>query len=381
MIDSMFVMNAVVHPFNASWENIRDPDTVQGRSFYERIGLYHKKFAPDNEYRLSPQEYCTDHSIEALAHALFAESPCDMAVVHSIPLYDFFKDGLVAWEKGVEMKRKYPNRVLHYGRLVTLDVTRALQDIEFQIREHGVDGFKIYPATYYEGRTITWKMDDPRMAYPLYERMLKLGVRNVAVHKAHPFGPTQTQAYRVEDVEEAASLFPDMNFQIVHAGMLFVEETAALLARFPNVYGNMEISWSYLNNHPRLFAEALGKMLLWASPDKILFGDGCTTQHSRPTLEKFLNFQFPRDLLEEHGVPALTREDKRKILGLNMARLHGIDVQAALARVQGDEFEQLKQAGYQPPWSVLRRESKDPGTSQKAHPESMREATEAGGTL
>lgn len=332
---------------------------MQGRSFYERIGPYHKKFAPNNEYRLSPQEYCTDHSVEALAHALFAESPCDMAVVHSIPLYDFFKDGLVAWEKGVDMKRRYPRRVLHYGRLVTLDVTKALADLEFQIKEHGVDGFKIYPATYYEGRTIAWRMDDSRMAYPLYERALKLGVRNFAVHKAHPFGPTQTQAYRVEDVEEAASLFPEMNFQIVHAGMLFVEETAALLARFPNVYGNMEISWSYLNNHPRLFAEALGRMLLWASPDKIIFGDGCTTQHSRPTLEKFLEFQFPQDLIEQYGVPPLTREDKRKILGLNMAKLHGIDVEQALAQIAGDEFEQLKRDGYQPPWSIIRRDYRE----------------------
>ncbi len=356
MLDDTFVINGVVHAFNAAWSNIRDPDSATGRSFYERISLYHKKFSPANEYRLSPEEYSKDHSIESLAHALFAESPCDMAIFHSIPLYDFFKDGLVAWEKGVEMKRKYPNRILHYGRLVTLDVTRALADLEFQIKEHGVDGFKIYPATWYEGRTLAWRMDDPRLAYPLYERALKLGVKNFAVHKAHPFGPTQTQAYRVEDVEEAASLFPDINFQIVHAGMMFVEETAALLARFPNVYGNMEISWSYLNNHPRLFAEALGKMLLWASPDKIIFGDGCTTQHSRPTLEKFKNFQFPKDLIEDYGVPPLTELDKKKILGLNMARLHGIDVAAAREKIAGDEFEKLKSGGYQTPWSMLRKQ-------------------------
>jgi uncharacterized protein len=120
-------------------------------------------------------------------------------------------------------------------------------------------------------------------------------------------------------------------------------------------------------------------MLLWASPDKIIFGDGCTTQHSRPTVEKFIDFQFPRDLIEDYGVPALTREDKRKILGLNMARLHGIDVDAALARIRGDEFEKLRQDGYQPPWSLLRRDAR--GRAAAEHPEAAREATEAGGTL
>lgn len=356
MLDDTFVINGVVHAFNAAWSNIRDPNTAQGRSFYDRIALYHRKFSPPNEFRLTPEEYCKDHTIESLAHALFAESPCDMAVFHSVPLYDFFIDGLASWEKGVAMKEKYPNRILHYGRLVTLDVTKALADMDFQVKECGVDGFKIYPATYYEGRTISWRMDDSRMAYPLYERALKLGVRNIAVHKAHPFGPTQTQAYRVDDVEEAAAVFPDINFQIVHAGMMFVEETAALLARFPNVYGNMEIAWSYLNNHPRLFAEALGKLLLWASPDKIIFGDGCSAQHSRPCLEKFRDFQFPKDLIENYGVPPLSDLDKSKILGLNMAKLHGIDVERARRNIAGDPFEKLKAKGYQPPWSLLRQQ-------------------------
>ncbi|MEQ9815454.1 MAG: amidohydrolase family protein [Azospirillaceae bacterium] len=354
MLADMFVINGVVHAFNADPKNLTNPHTPLGRSFAERILLYHKKFSQDNEYRLSPEEYARDHSIEDLAHALFAESPCDMAIFHSIPLYDFFKDGLVSWEKGVAMKEKYPDRVLHYGRLVTLDVTRALKDIEFQVKEHGVDGFKVYPATFYEGRTLAWRMDDPRLAYPLYEKALELGVTNFAVHKAHPFGPTQTHAYRPEDVEEPAALFPEMNFQIVHAGMLFVEETAAALARFPNVYGNMEISWSYLNNSPRLFAESLGKMLYWASADKIIFGDGCTTQHSRPTLEKFLEFQMPEDLVEEYGYPRLTMEDKAKILGLNMAKLHGIDIEARKKKIAGDKFEQLKKDGYQQPWKLIR---------------------------
>jgi hypothetical protein len=38
------------------------------------------------------------------------------------------------------------------------------------------------------------------------------------------------------------------------------------------------------------------------------------------------NFELPRDIVEERGYPQLTEQAKRKILGLNLARLHGMEV-------------------------------------------------------
>ena len=35
--------------------------------------------------------------------------------------------------------------------------------------------------------------------------------------------------------------FPDLNFEIVHSGLAFVEETAHAIARSHNVYANLEI--------------------------------------------------------------------------------------------------------------------------------------------
>jgi hypothetical protein len=42
-------------------------------------------------------------------------------------------------------------------------------------------------------------------------------------------------------------------------------------------------------------------------------------------LEEFWNFELPRDIVEERGYPQLTEQAKRKNLGGNLARLHGID--------------------------------------------------------
>jgi hypothetical protein len=37
-------------------------------------------------------------------------------------------------------------------------------------------------------------------------------------------------------------------------------------------------------------------------------------------------------LVEEYGYPPLTKQAKRKILGENLARLHGMDVEATKAQ-------------------------------------------------
>ena len=42
-------------------------------------------------------------------------------------------------------------------------------------------------------------------------------------------------------------------------------------------------------------------------------------------LEEFWNFELPRDIVEERGYPQLTEQAKRKILGENLLRLHGMD--------------------------------------------------------
>ncbi len=60
-----------------------------------------------------------------------------------------------------------------------------------------------------------------------------------------------------------------------------------------------------------------------------------TTRSGRPRwlVEKFWNFEIPEDIKQEHGVD-LTREAKRKILGLNAARLYGVDVEAQKAKLK-----------------------------------------------
>ena len=58
-------------------------------------------------------------------------------------------------------------------------------------------------------------------------------------------------------------------------------------------------------------------------------------------LDEFLAFELPEDLKEEYGVD-LTQETKEKIVGGNIARLYGIDVQAKLKAIGNDELSKRK---------------------------------------
>lgn len=74
--------------------------------------------------------------------------------------------------------------------------------------------------------------------------------------------------------------------------------------------------------------------MFWIGPEKILFGSDYAIWTPRWLVEKFWAFELPEDIRSERGVD-LNAEVKEKILGLNAAKLYGIDVakkKAALAR-------------------------------------------------
>lgn len=92
-----------------------------------------------------------------------------------------------------------------------------------------------------------------------------------------------------------------------------------------------------MSRSPRGFAEILGKLLFWCGEDKIVYGSETPIFHPQWALEAFSNFQIPQDLCEGYGCPQLTDQAKRKILGENLLRLHGFDVEekkGKLARPQ-----------------------------------------------
>src|SRR3990172_9123166 len=100
------------------------------------------------------------------------------------------------------------------------------------------------------------------------------------------------------------------------------------IVRYPNLSASIAATVNFISRHPRVFADQLAKMLWWCGEDKIIYGGEAPIWHPQWALEAFWNFELPEELTRDYGYPPLTQQAKRKILGENLARLHGVDVVA-----------------------------------------------------
>ena len=353
-LDDVFILDSTVHAYNT-----RDDNHVEG-PFKQRIAAQlsdtlwrgHSQLLPDGDPRwaLDYERFKRGMDADTLAHALFAESQTDMCIYHGTPLYGIYKDGGSPLAVGKQMRERWPGRVALYGPVSPWQPD-ALDVMDRLVEEDGVIGFKLYPMDLVNGRINSYRLDDPEIAFPLLEKAQKLGIKTIATHKAIPQGQVPTGPFAPHDVAGAAVAFPDLTFEVVHGGFAFLEETDWQLRSFPNVVVNLEGSSSYLlQGAPRRFAELIGTFLRAGGEDRILWSTGCNSHHPRPYIEMFWNFQIPDDMVEGYGFPPLTEQAKRKILGLNHARLLGWDIDAIRRRHAGDEFAKLHEM--QPPWGV-----------------------------
>jgi uncharacterized protein len=97
--------------------------------------------------------------------------------------------------------------------------------------------------------------------------------------------------------------------------------------RYSNLYASIAATVNFVVRSPRQFAEWLGKLMFWCGEDKIIYGSEAPLFHPKWAIEAFWNFELPQDLVEGYGYPQLTEQAKRKILGENLLRLSGMDVE------------------------------------------------------
>jgi predicted TIM-barrel fold metal-dependent hydrolase len=258
-----------------------------------------------------------------------------MLVAMPLPLTDLFKDGLSPWEECTELARRNPDRTVFWGSVNPLEGRHALDLMERQVGEFGAKAFKFYNVRYDFGQPFPWRMDDPRVAFPVFEKAQELGVNLIGVHKGLPLGPQPIEATQTWDMDGAAANFPDINFVIFHVGLPFIDETCWQLIRHPNLYASIAATINLVARAPRQFAEIMGKLLFWCGEDKIVYGSEAPIFHPQWALDAFWNFELPQDLVEGYGYPQLTEQAKRKILGENLLRLHGMDVEETRSRLRG----------------------------------------------
>lgn len=370
MIEGSVVVDAVVHPYDLSPGNQDPRAEAQLEAVY---GAHVVATGPDHpEHLMQRDEFFSDVPFEAIADSVFVESPVDLAIIHALPNLGFCRGPVTSPDRAAAFRDRHPDRLRLYATVDTPTTDEAIAQLERQVRELGVDGLKLYPAFFYDGTGEGWRLDGPDYATPLLEAAHDLGIRKVAIHKALWLPPAPRSAFDIDDLDGALERFPDIDFFMVHAGAAFLDRTAELLARHPNLHATLESVFAYVVVRPPVFAKILGTLLAACGSDQLLFGSGSNLSHPAPLLEAFTGYELPPELVDEHGWPQLTAEDRAKILGGNALRLHGIDPRDVVARTAGDEFARRRAAGETAPWGRMRgaRSAPTPGapTASGARP-------------
>jgi predicted TIM-barrel fold metal-dependent hydrolase len=251
-----------------------------------------------------------------------------------------------------------------------------LDYIQYQIEEHRPDSWKGYCLTSAakvdnDPRSLLqrWRLDDEAVAYPTYELIAKAharlgkqspGLNNICVHK----GLTTREAPDLPEVghpsyiPKACRDWPQLNFIIYHSCMKtynwdydgyqdvlraergdrtalrqgvpdipWVTEFAQTTAGLSNSYAELGSIWaSAVVCFPTLAAHLIGQLLKYKGEDQIVFGsDSIWFGSPQWQLEAFWRFKIPEEIRERWDYPELTEQAKRKIIGLNSARLYGLD--------------------------------------------------------
>lgn len=337
-LEDVFVADAVSHAYNLAPSNYRVVDLAKpmAEAFPSAAG----KSIPA-EYRRTQKSLLRDWRIEETANLLFRESWTDFSVFHPQSI-TIFEDGLTSVRKAEQFVSTYPDRTAALASVDLIGMDDPYEELSRQVAAFDPHGVKVYPSYWDEDHQHHgFRMDDPERAFPLWERVSDLGLDVVAVHKAVPFADVSVEPYRVDDVDDAAAQFPELNFEIVHGGMRFARETGWQLATYDNVYVNLELTGFEAVADPDGFVSSM-RDLLWAGGkdvlDQIIWGSGAPHYHPQMLLEAFWTFEFP-EMEWRNGTYTITQEDKRKILGENFAEAHRFDIDELKRRATGDEFD------------------------------------------
>jgi uncharacterized protein len=315
--EKYFVVDGHMHFWDASPENWRNK---YGEGWIKCFYDYHRNLSPE-QYVWPFEKYCK-YSEEDLMHDLFEIGYVDVAIFLPTYLTEFYLNGFNTTERDAILRDKYPDKFLLNTQFDPRDGERGLDEFEAKVEKYKPKGVKLYTAEW-KGDSKGWKLSD-NWALRYLDKCRELGVNNIHVHKGPTIWPLNRDAFDVSDVDEAATSFPELTFIIEHCGLPRLEDFCWIAVQETNVWGGLAVVLPFIHTRPRYFAKVLGELLYWVGEDSVTFASDYALWQPKWLVEKFVDFQIPEDMASEYG--QLTPDVKRKILGLNLAKLYDIKV-------------------------------------------------------
>jgi predicted TIM-barrel fold metal-dependent hydrolase len=327
---------------------------------------------------------CNALDFSAFARVLGA-TPSDVDCPEKLGQLNFVKEVLVDSQTSVAVISGVPNGVILSPDLMfrTRDlvnelagspraITQAMIDpkrppgsatsidsLEHQVRDGSAKAIKCYT---YNGN---WRLDDEVVSYPMLEEARRLGIRLVNVHKglAQLFGQ-DPEYVRATDFPKVVHDWPDLDFCAYHSGYFFpgehpegiagIDEFVQVVQGMPRterkrVYAEIGSTFAtvLLSGGPEGAAHLIGTLLKTLGSKRILWGtDSIWWGSPQFAIDAFKTLEIPASMREEFGYPALTEKRRKRILGLNAARLYGVKKRdrRRLCTIPADRIEQVQAA-------------------------------------
>jgi uncharacterized protein len=313
---------------------------------------------------------------------LYIESDTSVTVLSGLPSAECSETlkvgcGLPISNEEIANSRDIINRMANSVRLLNHSMVTPNTELKHQleIMEHnkctlGVAGWKLYPG--YFGTIGHGYFLDEDMGIAVIEKGISLGVPIFCIHKGLPIGNFfDTEHNKPRDVGIVAKRYPDAHFIIYHS---------AICAGIPNTNcpegpydpadqnptGTNQLIRSLLENdvqpNSNVYAELgtafgmatrmpdggvehfIGKLLKYVGENNVLWGSDAMNGigSPQPLIETFRNLTIRDEFITDHEYPQLTPEIKRKVLGLNSARVFGLDPNATRCALANEPTAKLK---------------------------------------
>ena len=287
------------------------------------------------------------YSVQALVKEVFLDSDTDAGVVSALFGTDEGNPTPIAYAararelvEGLGGGKK--SCLIHGGILP--NIPGEIAGMESKARVHKVAAWKLYPQWGPDGRG--YFLDSSPLADQVFAEARRLGVKTFAVHKGVSLYGQQQELSSPRDMGAVAAMNPDLTFLVYHSGfqpgvtegaydpngggvdrLIRAHKDAGLKRNQGNLYAELGACWRYFMGRPDEAAHVIGKLLATFGEERIMWGTDCLWFGSpQDQIQAFRTFQISEEYQEKYGYPALTAEAKRKIFGLNAARVYDLDV-------------------------------------------------------
>ena len=294
---------------------------------------------------------------------VFMDSDTDLMVLSFVPSTRLDEpltiEEATATAKIVE-KLEGTHRLYIHGR-VNPNSPGDLDAMDEMAARHKIAAWKTYTQWGADGKGFF--LDD-EIGLKFIDKAVKLGVRNIAIHKGLAFGQRSYEHSTCVDVGRVAKRYPNVNFLIYHSGFVAntpegpydekrIDGIDALvtslvkngIAPGSNVYAELGSTWRLLMRDPDSAAHALGKLFKYCGEKNVLWGtDSIWYGSPQDQIQAFRTFQIAPAFRDKYGYPQITKELRANVFGLNALKIYPVPADVLKKHIRGDKVALAREA-------------------------------------